>query len=170
MALFRSVLAAVDFSTTSRAALSFAARLANAHGALLHVLYAQDPALSTVARNAGIDLQRELRDHLEAFVRTARPAARCRRQLHVVLGSAAAEICRHARRSGVDVIVIGGRGLSDSPHVPLGATAEEVLRCASRPVLVLPDARVSKSQRRLTRRSVSRPPRAEAAEIAHLPR
>ncbi len=167
---FRSVLAAVDFSTTSRTALSFAARLASAHGALLHVLYVQDPALSAVARNAGIDLQRELHDHLEAFVSSARPAAECRRHLHVALGSAAAEICRQARRRGVDVIVVGNRGLSDSPLVTIGATAAEVLRCASRPVLVLPDARDSKSHRRLTRGVVPRPPRSEAAEIARLPR
>jgi nucleotide-binding universal stress UspA family protein len=167
---FRSVLAAVDFSTTSRAALSFAARLASAHGAQLHVLYVQNPALSTVARNAGIDLQRELRDHLEAFVRSARPAAQCRRHLHVVLGSAAVEICRHARRRGVDVVVVGSRGLSESPVGTLGATAAEVLRCATRPVLVLPDVRVSKSEPRLDRGQVSRAARSEAAEIAHLPR
>jgi nucleotide-binding universal stress UspA family protein len=165
--VFRSVVAAVDFSATSRAALAMAARLASTSGAVLHVVYAQDPTLITVARQAGINLEREVRDHLEAFVRSARPTARCRRHLHVVFGAAAPEICRLARRRNADVIVIGGHGLSDASHAGLGGTAEEVLRCANRPVLVLPDARVEHAEQRPPRRSASsRAPRAEAAEPA----
>jgi len=164
--LFRSVLAAVDFSTSSRAALAFAARLARAHGARLHVLYAQDPTLITVARAAGIDLHREALDHLEAFVAATQDAARCKAHLHVVFGAPAVAICREARHDGADVIIVGSRGLSDSPHVTLGATAEHVLRCANRPVLVLPHAGVPKAARRPARRSVSsRLPRTQAAEI-----
>ena len=68
------VLAAVDFSEPSRVALTCAARLAKQCGAELHVLHAEDPLLACAAQKAGVDLTRETRDELTAFMQSAAPA------------------------------------------------------------------------------------------------
>ena len=60
----RLILAAVDFSESSRAALTFAARLAKHADAALHVIHAQDPLLASAARSAGVDIDGETRAEL----------------------------------------------------------------------------------------------------------
>ena len=70
----RVVLAAVDFSESSRTALTFAARLARHADARLHVVHAQDPLLAQAARAAGVDIDAETRAELTRFMATAAPA------------------------------------------------------------------------------------------------
>ena len=65
----RTVLAAVDFSDSSRVALVFAGRLATHCGATLHVLYDGDYLLVAAAASRGVDLVKETRDELDLFVR-----------------------------------------------------------------------------------------------------
>src|SRR5258706_159159 len=71
----RRVLAAVDFSETSRTALAFAARLAHHCGAELHVVYAQDPLLDAAARVHGVDLETEAHEELHSFMADEWPAS-----------------------------------------------------------------------------------------------
>jgi len=68
------VLAAVDFSESSRRALTFAARLARHADARLHVVHAQDPLLANAARAAGVDIDAETRAELSTFMQNAPPA------------------------------------------------------------------------------------------------
>ncbi len=68
------ILAAVDFSESSRTALAFAARLTGTAGAELHVMHAEEPLLAAAARTRGLDLSAELRDELRAFVSGTWPA------------------------------------------------------------------------------------------------
>jgi nucleotide-binding universal stress UspA family protein len=134
----RVILAAVDLSDPSRAALVMAARLAQQCHASLHVLHAQDPALSDAARTRNVDLTEESREELQAFVRSVLPGpegAACVR--HVVAGPVTDVICNIADREQAHMIVIGAHGMS-GVHRIFGSIAEGVIRCAAIPVLLVP--------------------------------
>lgn len=132
------VLAAVDFSDSSRIALNAAARLAAHCGAELIVLHALDPLLAEAARRNGVDLAAETELELTRFVKTAVSShdVRCL----VVRGPAADVICCIAAREQADVIVIGAQGYSAVARVILGSTTERVLRRTTISVCVVPAA------------------------------
>lgn len=132
------VLAAVDFSESSRLALVYAARLAKQCGAELHVLHAMDPFLAAAAREAGVDLTGETRDELTSFMQRAAPAGEWAPIHHVVTGSAVDVIRDIAERERADVIVLGMRGMSGAERAIFGSTTEGVLRKADRSVVVVP--------------------------------
>ncbi len=71
----RSILAATDCSDASRIAVTFAACLAKRYHATFHLLHAEDPLLSAAALQEGIDLNRDRREALRAFVASAKPLA-----------------------------------------------------------------------------------------------
>jgi nucleotide-binding universal stress UspA family protein len=124
---FRTVVAGVDFSATSRRALEAAARVAEADGAHLyavHVVAAADGSSATQQRLAA-----EHGPALEAFVAESRlPAGlEIRREVFPYPG----------RRSGLlefgavvnaDLVAIGTRGHTNLRDVVLGSTAEKLLR------------------------------------------
>ena len=134
----RAILAAVDFSAPSRAALTYAARLAKHVDAQLRVLHAEDPLLAAAASTAGIDLAAEAREELLQFVQSAAPAGDWAPMHHVVSGPAVDVICDIATREQVDLIVIGARGMSGAERRMFGSTTEGVLRNAEHSVLVVP--------------------------------
>ena len=134
----RIVLAAVDFSATSRVALVCAARFAKQYGAALHVLHAEEPMLANAARAADVDLTAETRSELSAFMQSAFPAGDWSPQHHVVVGRAVDVIRETAQRESADVIVIGARGMSGVERFFFGSTTEGVLRRADTSVLVVP--------------------------------
>lgn len=134
----RTVLAAIDFSDTSRVALVLAARLARHCQATLHVLHVEHPLLSAAATQAGIDLAAETGEELERFVAAAPPAATCAPQLHVVVGAAVDAILDAARRHHADVVVVGGRGMSGAERLVFGSTTQGLLRRSAVPILVAP--------------------------------
>jgi nucleotide-binding universal stress UspA family protein len=124
---FRTVVAGIDFSTTSRRALEAAAAVAEADGARLyavHVVSAADGSAATQARLAA-----EHGPALEAFVAESRLPASLEPRL---------EIFPYAgRRSGLlefgavvnaDLVAIGTRGRTNLRDVVLGSTAEKLLR------------------------------------------
>jgi nucleotide-binding universal stress UspA family protein len=55
-----------------------------------------------------------------------------------VEGSPAAEIVRHAREAGVDLVVVGTHGRRGISHALLGSVAERVVQRAGCPVLTVP--------------------------------
>ena len=124
---FRTVVAGVDFSVTSRRALEAAARVAEADGARLyavHVVAAADGTSTTQQRLAA-----EHGPALEEFVaRSLLPAGLdVRREVFPYPG----------RRSGLlefgavvnaDLVAIGTRGRTNLRDVVLGSTAEALLR------------------------------------------
>ena len=135
----RTVLAAIDFSESSRSALNFATRLARQAGARLHVIHAQDPMLASAARAAGVDIDGETRTELDAFVRTASAADDPSPVQEVVDGQAVAVLCDTADRANADVIVIGTHGMSGVNRLLFGSTTEGVLKEADHSVFVIPD-------------------------------
>jgi nucleotide-binding universal stress UspA family protein len=134
----RTVLAAVDFSDTSRAALTLAARLARQTRAALHVVHAAHPLLAAAASHEGIDLDREIRDELQLFLHETPPAERCAPGLHVSAGAAVDTVLRTAHAVGADLIVLGSRGMTGAERLVFGSTTEGVLREAAIDVLVAP--------------------------------
>jgi len=136
----RIVLAAVDFSESSRSALTFAARLAKHAGARLHVVYAQDPLLASAARSAGIDIDAETRAELTTFMQSAPPAGEWSPFHDVAEGQAAEVVCDIADRENADVIVVGAHGMSGVGRALFGSTTEGLLRKADHSVLVVPDS------------------------------
>ncbi len=137
----RTILAAVDFSTPSRVALEFAARLANHCHAALHVLHVEDPLLNAAAKAQGLDLSRETREELAAFTSGSIAAgAWTPLNHHVVSGQATNTICDIAMREHADLIVLGMHGMSGATHALFGSTTEGVLEHAETPVFVIPDS------------------------------
>jgi nucleotide-binding universal stress UspA family protein len=133
-----TILAAVDFSEGSRAALNFASRLAAHCGSALHVLHAEDPLLSAAARQLGRDLGEETLEELRRFTNETWPTATRHPRLHAVTGHAPDVIVDIGAREGADVIVVGSRGMSGAERLIFGSTTEYVLRRADRSVLVVP--------------------------------
>jgi nucleotide-binding universal stress UspA family protein len=134
----RTILAAVDFSDASRAALGLAARLARRGGSDLHVLHVEHPLLEAAAQHAGIDLTGETRDELHRFIASATPPADGSSHAHVATGLAAEVILEQARRLRADLIVVGGRGMSGAEKLVFGSTADGVIRRSDISVLVVP--------------------------------
>ncbi len=134
------ILAAVDFSDTSRTALTMAARLARQCQAELHVIHAVDPLLAAGARSTGVDLVRESREELGTFVGGAFPAADWAPLHHTAEGHGADVICHVAARERIDLIVLGAHGMSGLARLAFGSTTEAVLRRAPVSVLVVPES------------------------------
>jgi nucleotide-binding universal stress UspA family protein len=133
----------VDFSDASRAALRYAAAIADHFGARLTVLTVDDPLLAEVAATTGrvpslrSESERELRklvsETLPPSPREAKLIA-----LRVEVGRPAAQILQAARETGAELIVMGSRGRSGMRKMFFGSTTERVLRETTVPVLVTP--------------------------------
>lgn len=142
----RLVLAAVDFSESSRTALTFAARLARHSNARLHVVYAQDPLLASAARHSNIDIEAETRAELSSFMQSADPAGDWSPFHEVAEGPAVDVLCDASDRENADVIVAGAHGMSGVGRALFGSTTEGLLRKADHSVLVVPSAWVPPRQ------------------------
>jgi len=136
------ILVAVDGSTHADRALAFAADLAIKYEAALTVLnvvsYASTVPLALGAYAELEGLYAESRSVLqEAGAKIVESAAEQARRLGVEsvktvveLGSPAQSICDAANANGVDVIVMGRRGLSDFTGFFLGSISHKVAHSA----------------------------------------
>jgi len=142
MPAIRRILCPVDFSEASEHALRYAADLASALEADLHVIHAyQLPvyAMPDGAMMAGPEaltkLTDDLQKQLDALV--ARVSAARRIETHLVEGVPHGEIADASKRLGADMIVMGTHGRSGLQHFLLGSVAERVVRTAPIPVLTV---------------------------------
>jgi nucleotide-binding universal stress UspA family protein len=136
------ILCPIDFSDSSRAALSYADALAEHFGARLILLSVDDPLLAEAA-SAGLasPLSDETLQELHRFSSSAignaasgaAQVARC-----VRTGKPAVEILREARASASDLIVMSSRGQTGIRKRFFGSTTERVLRETPVPVLITP--------------------------------
>jgi nucleotide-binding universal stress UspA family protein len=134
----QTILAAVNFSDASHAALVLAARLARRCGAEPHVLFVEDPLLDAAAGRAGIHLAASSRAELRRLIGDEWPAPECSPQLHVVAGPEADVILDVARGQGADLIIVGDRQMSRVERLVFGSTTERLLRRSDVSVLVAP--------------------------------
>jgi nucleotide-binding universal stress UspA family protein len=136
------VVCPIDFSDTSRAALSYAAAIADHFAGRLLAVAIEDPLLVAAAENAGLpDLRQHTEEELRRFVASAAPGAgdrAAKAEYAVAVGKPAAEILRLAQESGCELIVMSSQGRSGITKKFFGSTTERVLHATSIPVLVIP--------------------------------
>ena len=144
---YRNVLAAVDFSETSRSAVVAALKTGLAVPETLTVLHAYEQGvLPVLARTTmtqeeiaafGADGEKAARKGIADLLHAVRASAAQR--LVVPSDTTAAEtILSAAKECGADLIAIGARGVSGLEKMVLGSVAETVLRRTDRDVLTVP--------------------------------
>lgn len=149
--MFKHLLVAIDGSDPSDHAIEIAADLAMRYHAKLTILHvARHPHVV----NTLIDLQElERIEHVEfheqdvldlVAAKITADAEKCVRELGVPdvevvarRGNPAQQIIEHAGDVGVDLIVMGTRGLSDLPASMLGSVSHKVIHLSDVPVLAV---------------------------------
>lgn len=145
------VLACVDFSDATDAVLREGARLAHTAGNRLHLIHvaATEPELAgydqgPVAAHTRDDRAWELRtEHQQLRELAARleadpEFAGIEVLPLLVMGQTAPKILEEADRIGAGVIVAGSHGHGALHHLILGSVSEQLVKHASRPVVVVP--------------------------------
>lgn len=133
----------VDGSTSSRAALRWAARVAGATGATLRAVTSwQYPARAgspagpaELPRPAEMD--RRTTDDIRGIVEAELETGADRVQIEVGRGPASGVLLASAARSGVDMLVLGARGLGGFDGLLLGSVTQQCVEHSPRPVVVL---------------------------------
>lgn len=145
---FRSVVCAVDFSESSRAALRYAAAIATRFNGHLDVVFANDPFLvaaagialhdKNIARRSAGELSRFVSQTLPQKIRT-----HLRTRTRVSIGRPHEQVLQRAARLHADLIVMGTHGLTGLDRLIVGSTTVGVLRRTRVPVLAVPHIRRS---------------------------
>ena len=143
-----ALLCPVDFSEPSRAALCYAAAVADHFGARLTILAVDDPLLAEVANASGRvpSLAEATLHELQRFCRetlTDYEAGPKKVEFKLRIGKPAIEILHEANELQADLIVISSQGRSGLRKMFFGSTTERVLRETTVPVLITPDAKPS---------------------------
>ena len=141
----RTILVPTDFSQCSLVGIEYAAFLARKFGAILRLFHAMYPYTNYVfVDRAGVRLS----GLAEAVEETARQEMHALKQMDflrgliveadLLPGPAVDEICAAAGSPDVDLIVTSTHGRTGLKHALIGSVAEQVVRYAERPVLVVP--------------------------------
>ena len=147
MLQFDRILFPTDFSTTARRALSFAAHLADQHGATLHILHVQTPD-ERGAQPPGVESPTTQDELAECARRAAEglgdPTATEGHELSLVRDTVEAAsvpeaVVDYAEAHEVDLIVMGTARRSGLRTLFPQSTASAVVRHASCPVLTVLD-------------------------------
>lgn len=138
------ILVPVDFSEHSQRALDEAVGLAKKFGAELHLVHCYQvyPAGGVAPYDVVLpeSVERTIQEAARALLAEwAEKAAGqgVRVQRHLSASAPSSGIADLAEALGVDLIVIGTRGLSGLKHVLLGSVAERTIRSAPCPVLTV---------------------------------
>lgn len=140
----KRVMVATDLSAPAERALTHGVHLAETTGAELEVIHVSDPLQAPPGCSGSEYLHRQdrWRHHIEeelrlAVQRHATQGPGPKVELIAVEGSPAHEIVRAARDRDADLIIVATHGRTGLRRVILGSTAEQVVRFASCPVLVV---------------------------------
>jgi universal stress protein A len=137
------ILVPTDFSSSAEAAVRYAAQLARAFHASIHLLHVVDNPLasamwSTEAYTAEIEgLQINLVRAAEERLKGSVPSHTGTVSTEVRPGNPPQQILEVARERSADLIVMGTHGRTGLAHIMLGSVAERVVRLAPCPVLTL---------------------------------
>jgi len=144
MPLIRRVVVPVDFSPSSQLAVNYAVDLARQYGAELHLLHVLLD-LDAIAAEPGVAFA-PIDEWMPQLVKLAeKKLAELAGTIPVTInvvksvrdGSPAAETVRYATSEKADLIVMGTHGRTGLKHILLGSVAENVIRHADCPVLVV---------------------------------
>ena len=147
MSAYKRILVAVDGSAASNKGLSEALRLAKVQRASVCAVHVVNefPAFAAMdgMAAAAVDLVPALREGGKRVLARAKAvAAKARVPIKTILrerigGPAAEWIVREARKQRADLIVLGTHGRRGLRRLVLGSDAEQVVRTASVPVLLV---------------------------------
>ena len=142
----KRILVGTDFSPDADGALAYALALAKALHASLHLLHVVENPLAAglwssdiySAEIAGlqINLMRDAEEHLRRTIVTLDRSG-VTLTTDVRTGRPAPGIVAFARTKETDLIVLGSHGRTGLSHLLMGSVAEQVVRTASCPVLVV---------------------------------
>lgn len=143
MPLFQRILVPVDGSATSLAALACAIDLAQRHDGQLRVLHVIDEVLFTTGFEYSGDLQGAVQANAEKVLESAMATAKsagvaCDASLLHLMGQRLGQrVADAAREWQADLIVVGTHGRHGVDRMLMGSGAEQIIRLASAPVLVI---------------------------------
>jgi universal stress protein A len=143
---FQTIVVAIDFSDTSRQALRRATQLAGEANGVLHLVHVVPMPVYAAWSVVAPDLEasgihaRYVEDARGKLVDLAATLAiePFRVTCTALPGAPGAEIVRYATECGASLIVLGTHGQRFVNRVLLGSVAEQVVRHAPCPVLVVP--------------------------------
>jgi len=137
----KKILFPTDFSAFNDAALEFASRLAAESGAVLYIVHADDmEQVAAVMFDTGYPIpgDDETRRGLHRKLERVLPTVPSVKYQHCYLrGTATGEIIGFAEQQGIDLIVMASHGRTGVRRLLMGSTAENVMRQAPCPVLVV---------------------------------
>lgn len=148
MPAITKILAPVDFSDGSRAALSWASFMAERFGARLEVLHVWEPAahitpseilwLGSSDDHAELAkrMTRDLTDKLETFVAEVLGEG-AKVGMHVEAGYPSHSILSWLESRGYDLAVLGTHGRTGLPHLLMGSVSERIVRTSPCAVLTV---------------------------------
>lgn len=142
----RSILLPTDFSECANYALSYASEFAREAKAAIICVHVIEPVVPTVGYSGVTeplpmaDISEQLEESAERELPKIAQHEECTGlavEEVIVHGDAASEIVRVARERQVDLIVISSHGRTGLGRILFGSTAEQVVRHAPCPVLVV---------------------------------
>jgi nucleotide-binding universal stress UspA family protein len=133
----KSILVPTDFSETSDEALYYATEMALTLGARLYLMHVPGKTGEHYeAKYPHGRFETATRERLSSFV-TAEALERLRPEYALRVGPPAEEIVHYAEICDIDLIIMGTHGRSGIAHALMGSVAEEVVRAAPCPVLLV---------------------------------
>lgn len=142
----RSILLPTDFSECANYALSYASAFAREAGASIICVHVIEPVVPTVGYSGVTEPlpMADISEQLEESATRELPKIGQQEECSglaveqvIVHGDAASEIVRVAKERQVDLIVISSHGRTGLGRMLFGSTAEQVVRHAPCPVLVV---------------------------------
>ena len=141
MAARKTYLVPIDFSKTAQKALAHAVQLARTNQAkllLLHVITESSTMVPFQVRDDYFDsIETEARTLIKKLINRYRLTPKNYRVVILRGNNAAQLISEQAKKSRVAMIIMGSQGLKGMPRLILGSVAEQTLRYASCPVLIV---------------------------------
>ncbi len=142
---FDTILVPVDFSPCSLAGLSYAVQFADRVGARIVVLHVVDLGMAVTADGYAMydfaemeDAKRkEAEEQMANFVRWVK-FGRVSFTTLVKVNPALPTICEIVKEQKIDLVITSTHGRTGLSHIMLGSTAEQIVRHAACPVLVVP--------------------------------
>ena len=133
----KTILVPTDFSETSQAAVRYAAEMALTLGARLFLMHVPGRTGENFEANFPHgQFEAAARKGLSSFLTTGQ-IDRLRPEYAVRIGTPAEEIVRYAELCDIDLIIMGTHGRTGIAHALMGSVAEQVLRVAPCPVLLV---------------------------------
>lgn len=149
----KRILVPLDFSTSSRRALDYAAGMARQFDASLHLVHVCEvPTMMTGSMDAYAiaytDWSQRLGEEAEREIVKIAASVKARKvTTEVLFGNAARAIVEAAENHAADLIVMGTHGHGAVMHLMMGNVAERVVRTAPCPVMTVREPRGSEAKK-----------------------